>query len=132
MKAFYLKNFSFIFTFFVLLQGCVPPPPSTPTGEPNPVQFIFSTVWFFLIGLFVYWYLVLKPNQVKTLKHGEFIKSLRKNDEVVTSSGIFGRIVAVKDDFISIEIAPNIKIRITPEHVQQPPKRAEEKSENNT
>lgn len=105
----------------LFLAACMPPPEGTgagPAGPMGPKSFIFSTVYFILMVILVYFVLVIHPARLKQETHDKFVKGLKKNDEVVTSGGIFARIVAVKPEYITLEIASNIKIKVDPSHVQ--------------
>jgi preprotein translocase subunit YajC len=67
-----------------------------------PLILIFGVFYFFLI-----W-----PQQKKLKSHREMLGKLKKNDEVVTSGGIYGKIVALTDQVITLEVAPNVRIRV--------------------
>ena len=108
--------------------GCTPggspiagaTPSAPPTGVVTPAQFIINTVWYFLMGFFVYWYLVIRPDLQKNESRKKFVEELKKNDEAVTSGGIYGRVFAVKPDSITLEIAPNVRIRVHPDNIVPP------------
>ena len=118
--------------FFISLLGCTPTsgsaagsavgtaPGTPPTGAVTPAQFIINTVWYFLMGFFVYWYLVIRPELQKNENRKKFVEELKKNDEAVTSGGIYGRVFAVKPDSITLEIAPNVRIRVHPDNIVPP------------
>ncbi|HEX9880516.1 MAG TPA: preprotein translocase subunit YajC, partial [Candidatus Binatia bacterium] len=38
---------------------------------------------------------------------------LKKNDEVITSGGIYGKVVALTDSVITLEVAQNVRIRVS-------------------
>jgi preprotein translocase subunit YajC len=59
-----------------------------------------------------FYFLMLRPQQrrVKTLQNA--IANLKKNDQVVTSGGILGKIVKVDDQYVELEIAPTVKIKV--------------------
>jgi len=61
--------------------------------------------------LAVFYFLLIRPQQQKAKEHEEFVKGLKKGELVVTSSGLFGRIVDLKDNDVTLEIAPNVKVR---------------------
>lgn len=94
--------------------GAAPADPNHPIG---PADFIIQTVWFFLVCLFVYWMMVLRPSSMREDSHKKFLADLKKNDEVLTSSGIFARVVSVSPEFVTLEISPNVKIRVQPSAV---------------
>ncbi len=91
-------------------------PAAIPTGA-TPYEFIFGTVQFFLLSFFVYYMLVLRPQQLREEEQGRFLKTLKKDDDVLTSGGIFGKVVSVGDGFVSVEIASGTKIKIQPQHL---------------
>jgi preprotein translocase subunit YajC len=60
----------------------------------------------------VLYFLMIRPQQKKAKEHKALLEALSKGDEVVTSSGIAGRITKVGDEFVSVEIAENTEIRM--------------------
>jgi preprotein translocase subunit YajC len=68
----------------------------------------------FLVGIFflIFYFMIMRPQQQQQRKHKSFIDGLKKGDEVVTSGGMVGRVAAVQGDVLSVEIAPNVKVRI--------------------
>lgn len=93
--------------------------PLTGEGQPgNPsFQFVISTINFIAIAFLVYHFIVLKPQAREADEHKKFIDGLSKNDEVVTSGGIIGKVTQKKNDFISLEISQSVSVRVLPEHV---------------
>lgn len=60
----------------------------------------------------IFYFLLILPQNKQKKKHEEMIKSLDKGDEVITTSGIFGTVVGVKEDSITIKVDDNTTIRI--------------------
>ena len=60
----------------------------------------------------VFYFLLIRPQQKKAKEHKALIEALSKGDEVVTNSGIAGRVAKVGDDFVALEIAANVEIQI--------------------
>ncbi len=67
-----------------------------------PLIFIFVVFYFFLI----------RPQQKKQKEHQQMINDLKKNDEVVTSGGIHGTIVNVKEKTFVVRVDENAKLEI--------------------
>ena len=65
----------------------------------------------------IFYLLVLRPQQTKLRAHQELIKGLKRGDHIITSGGIFGRVVAAEGESVSVEIAPNVKIKVESSHV---------------
>ena len=61
--------------------------------------------------LAVFYFLLIRPQQQKAKEHEEYLKGLKRGETVVTASGIYGRIIDLKDDEVTLEIAPNVRIR---------------------
>ncbi len=60
----------------------------------------------------VLYFLMIRPQQKKAKDHKALLAALSKGDEVVTHSGIAGRLTKVNDDFVTIEIADNVEVRM--------------------
>ncbi len=80
-----------------------------PVMSPN--NFVLGTIQFFCMALIVYFLMVINPAKAKEQSHSEFIENLKKNDNVFTTAGIYGKVVSIKQNEISLEIAPNVKVK---------------------
>jgi preprotein translocase subunit YajC len=80
-------------------------PTPQPGTQPNPTgQLIQMLGTFALFGVVLY-FLMIRPQQVKTKQHTELLKALKPGDKIVTSSGIIGVVVSVKEKTVSIRSA---------------------------
>lgn len=77
-------------------------PPINPILQLMPLFFIFI----------IFYMLLIRPQKTKEKEHKQMINNLNKNDEVVTSSGIHGTIVNVKDKTVILRIDDNVKIEL--------------------
>ncbi|NBX00871.1 MAG: preprotein translocase subunit YajC, partial [Methylophilaceae bacterium] len=72
-----------------------------------------------MVVIFVLFYFMLVRPQMKQAKEQRaMIEALKVGDEVVTSSGILGKVTKVADNVISLEIAPNIVISVQKPAIQ--------------
>ena len=55
---------------------------------------------------------MIRPQNKKQKEIANFRKSLQVNQSVITAGGIHGTIKEITDDYIVLEIASNVKIRI--------------------
>ena len=63
--------------------------------------------------LMVVWYFFLiRPQQVRAKEHRAKIAAVKPRDQVVTGGGIVGKITRVDDDFVDVEIAQGVKIKV--------------------
>jgi preprotein translocase subunit YajC len=65
-----------------------------------------------ILVFFVFYLLLIRPQQKKAKEHQSMLGQLKKNDEVVTSGGIYGKVVALTDSIVTLEVAPNVRIRV--------------------
>ncbi len=63
-----------------------------------------------LIMFVVMYFLMIRPQQKKAKEAQEMMGALAKGDEVVTAGGILGKVVSVKDSYVTVEIATNTEI----------------------
>lgn len=71
-----------------------------------------------LIAMFaIFYFLLIRPQQKKAKEHRALLDSLKKGDQVVTAGGIHGKITAVEDGAVLVEIAPNVVIKVTKSHI---------------
>ena len=66
---------------------------------------------FILLGLFFY-FILIRPQQKKAKSHTQFLSELKRGDEVLTNGGIFGSIEGLTDQFVILEVAENVRIRV--------------------
>ncbi len=60
----------------------------------------------------VMYFLMIRPQQKKMKEHQAMVNALGKGDEVTTNGGILGKIVSLDDSFVTVEIAPNVTIKL--------------------
>ncbi len=73
-----------------------------------------------LLMFVVIYFLMIRPQQKQAAKQKEYLAALKKGDEVVTASGIFGKIDAVEDQLVRLEIARDVKIRVLKTQIAGP------------
>jgi preprotein translocase subunit YajC len=88
---------------------------AAPAAAPNPIMTFLP-----LIGLFVvFYFLMIRPQMKRQKEHRTMLSALSKGDEVVTNGGIAGRVEEVGEAFLTVEIAPNVKVRVQKGAVSQ-------------
>ena len=72
-----------------------------------------------LILLFVLLYfLMIRPQAKRAKEHKTMLQALQKGDEVVTNGGTLGRVTNVGEQFVSVEIAPNVEVKVQKPAIQ--------------
>jgi len=67
-----------------------------------PLFILFAVFWFFLI----------RPQMKQAKEHRTMVEALAKGDEIVTNGGMLGKIKEVGDNFIVLEIAKEVQVKI--------------------
>jgi len=65
-----------------------------------------------ILMLAIMWFLMIRPQQKKQKEHREMLNNLKKGDTVVTSGGIYGRITGVAENFLTLEIADKVRVKV--------------------
>ena len=66
-----------------------------------------------MILMFGFMYFILiRPQQKKQKEHQAMLSKIAAGDEVVTAGGILGKVVEVGDNFLTLEIADNVRIKV--------------------
>lgn len=79
-------------------------------GGPGPEGGMGTLIMFAVMGLFMY-FLIFRPQMKKQKEHRTMIDALQKGDEVVAAGGLVGRITAVSEHYITLEVAPGTELR---------------------
>jgi preprotein translocase subunit YajC len=95
-------------------------PAQTASGtQPTPAQSLFSSPLILIVLMVVMMYfLIFRPQQQRAKQQAKLISSLKSGDKVVTSSGIIGVVITVKDKTVSIRSA-DAKFEITKSSVTE-------------
>jgi preprotein translocase subunit YajC len=75
---------------------------------PGPLLTIFPLIIF----LVIFFFMVFRPQQNKKKEHQELLNKIKTHDEVMTSGGIYGKVTEIKDQVVTLEVAPNVRIRV--------------------
>ena len=68
----------------------------------------------FAVMFVIFYLLVFRPQSQAKKEHERMVKGLKKHDEVVTSGGLFGSVVNVKAESITLKIDENVRVEVEP------------------
>ena len=74
----------------------------------NPIVNLIPFIFIFII----FYFLLIRPQKTKEQEQRKMLEKLDKNDEVVTSGGIHGTIVNVKEKSVVLRIDDNVKMEV--------------------
>ena len=72
------------------------------------IEMILMMAVFFAIMYFM----IIRPQQKRTKDHKTMLAALSKGDEIVTGGGMLGKVANIGDNFIQLEIADNVQIKV--------------------
>ncbi len=75
-------------------------------------QVLFSTIIPLALLFGIFYFLIIRPQTKRAAEHSKMVGGLKRNDEVVTNGGLIGRVTDLGDKVVTMEIAPNIRVRV--------------------
>jgi len=81
---------------------------AAPSAAPNPLMSFLPLI--ILFGIF--YFMLIRPQMKRAKEQRTMIAALAKGDEVLTNGGLLGRIEDIADQFVTLEIAPNVTVRL--------------------
>lgn len=66
----------------------------------------------FLLIIVVFYFFMIRPQVKKQKELRKYRENLKKGDKIVTTGGIYGKVIEIKDAYLLVEIADNVNIKI--------------------
>ena len=82
--------------------------PAGATGQSNPLVTFLPLILVFV----VFYFFMIRPQMKKQKEMTSYRSSLKKGDKVVTTGGIYGKVLEVKDQSVTIDVGGDIKLRV--------------------
>lgn len=60
----------------------------------------------------IFYFLILRPQQKREKTRQGFISALKRGDEVITSTGMFGRVEGLTEQFVTLEISDGVRVKM--------------------
>ncbi|MCI0455303.1 MAG: preprotein translocase subunit YajC [Candidatus Dadabacteria bacterium] len=102
-----MRNIILVLTISLWLIGC----PLQPGGEGvggSPITAILPFVLIFVL----FYFLILRPQQKQQRQKQDMLKNLKRGDMVITTGGIYGKILNIAEDVVTLEIAKGVSVRV--------------------
>lgn len=80
----------------------------TSAQSPNPLT---SLLPLFLI-IIVFYFFMIRPQMKRQKELKNYRNTLQKNDKIITTGGIYGKITDIKDTTVTVEISENVRIKV--------------------
>jgi len=91
---------------------------TAPAAAPSMQDSLLSMLPIVLMFVVLY-FIMIRPQMKKQKEHRAMVEALAKGDEVVTAGGILGRVSALGDNFISVELASGVEVQLQRQAVVQ-------------
>ena len=75
------------------------------------MQEVLFQIMPLILIFFVFYFLIIRPQQNKVKEHTAMVNAVKKGDEVVTQGGLIGKVSKVSGDEITIDFGDNVNIR---------------------
>lgn len=100
-----LRSLTILFSF--LIPGYAVAAPAGPQGPGAIMQIVF-------LGGFVliFYFLVWRPQSKRAKEHKALVGSISKGDEVLTGGGLAGKVTRLTDDFMVLEVADKMEVKV--------------------
>ena len=72
----------------------------------------FGMLVFPVILIAIMYFLMIRPQMKRQKEHKAMLDKLNRGDEVITSGGVAGTITDIGDNFVTLEVADNVRVRV--------------------
>jgi preprotein translocase subunit YajC len=79
-----------------------------PAAAQNPLLSFLPLLVLFA----VFYFMLIRPQMKRAKEQRNMVAALAKGDEVLTNGGLLGRIEEIADQFVVLEIAPNVRVKL--------------------
>ena len=79
-------------------------------GQPQGMG--LTTLLFPIILIAIMYFLMIRPQMKRQKEHKGMLDKLSRGDEVITSGGVAGVVTDIGDNFVTVEIADNVRVRV--------------------
>ena len=105
-------------------------PGAAPAGDPT-TGLLMQIAPLVLIFI-VFYFLMIRPQQRARQQHQQTLTALKRGDIIVTAGGLIGKVRAVADDEVRVELAPNVEVRVVRQTISEVRSKTEPAPANDT
>ncbi len=82
-------------------------------AAPGAADYLTSLMPILLI-IPIFYFLIIRPQQKRAKEQKNMLDSVRRGDTIVTSGGLIGKVVRVKDDSneLEVELGENVRVKV--------------------
>lgn len=80
-------------------------------GNQGGLSGMMPTLIMFGMIILIMYFLMIRPQQKRQKEHRNMLESIKKGDNVITTAGLHGSVTDIDGNTLTIEIAPNVKVK---------------------
>jgi preprotein translocase subunit YajC len=88
-----------------------------PGGAAGGGQSALTSLVPLIIMFAIFYFLLIRPQQKKAKEHKALLEALKKGDKVVTAGGMHGKVSAVEESAVTLEVANGVNIKFNKGHI---------------
>jgi preprotein translocase subunit YajC len=73
----------------------------------------------FILMFAVMYFLILRPQQKKMKEQQNMLAALKHGDEILTASGILGKVTGITEKVVTVEVADNVRVKMLKNQISQ-------------
>jgi preprotein translocase subunit YajC len=97
--------------------------PAGSSGGSNPLVTFLPLILVFV----VFYFFMIRPQMRKQKEMNNYRSSLKKGDKVITTGGIYGRVLEVKDNAVMLDVGGDVKLKVDKSALTKDPTDTEQK-----
>lgn len=82
--------------------------------QPDPIMSFLPLIVIFVL----FYFMLIRPQMKRAKEQRKMLENLQKGDEVVTGSGLVGKITKIGEQYVSLEIADGVVTHVQKQSVQ--------------
>ncbi|MBN2427511.1 MAG: preprotein translocase subunit YajC [Deltaproteobacteria bacterium] len=71
----------------------------------------YETIVMLVVMFGIFYFLLIRPQQKRAKQHKQLLEALKIGDQVVTAGGLHGKVAALQDDVITLEVASGVRMK---------------------
>jgi preprotein translocase subunit YajC len=103
-----MTNFAYL---FLMAQ------PTGAAGQTNPLLTFLPLILVFV----VFYFFMIRPQMKKQKEMNNYRSSLKRGDKVITTGGIYGKVYEVKDNYVTMDVGGDVKLKVDKNAVLKDP-----------
>jgi len=78
---------------------------------------IFQAMLPFIVLFVIFYFLLIRPQSKRAKEHRKLVEALSKGDEVVTNGGLLGKVTDVSEQYLTVELAEGVQVKLQKQSV---------------